>query len=120
MADIEDENLTELHETRTIWVTVKGDAMRFRVGASVGNSDGIFDAAYDFGEGSGEEAVMSGTPREVGDAVARYLGSLTAEDCREMRYGTARFFIQLVITPEVSADDESGNSRSGQAQKSDR
>jgi hypothetical protein len=83
--------------------------MRFRVEAAVGNSHGVFDAAYDFGEGSGEEAAMTGPARDVGDAVTRYLGSLTAEDCREMRYGTARFFIQLVITPDLSEDAESGN-----------
>ena len=74
--------------------------MRFRVDASVGNADGVFDAAYDFGEGSGEEATMTGTPREVGDAVARYLALLTPEDCQAMRYGTSRFFVQLIVTPE--------------------
>ena len=36
--------------------------MRFRVEASVGNADGVFDAAYDFGEGSGEEAAIDGNP----------------------------------------------------------
>jgi hypothetical protein len=35
--------------------------MLFRVEASVGNANGVFDAAYDFGEGSGEEAAMTGT-----------------------------------------------------------
>jgi hypothetical protein len=74
--------------------------MRFRIEASVGNEDGIFDAAYNFGEGSGEEAAMTGTAREVGDAVARYLASLTQEDCQAMRYGTSRFFVQLIVTPE--------------------
>lgn len=74
--------------------------MVFRVEASVGNADGVFDAAYDFGEGSGEQAAMKGTPREVGDAVGRFLASLTPEDCQAMRYGTPRFFVQLVITPE--------------------
>ena len=75
--------------------------MRFRVEAAVGNADGIFDAAYNFGEGSGEEAAMTGTAREVGDAVARYLESLTPEDCHSMRYGTSRFFVQLIVAPEV-------------------
>jgi hypothetical protein len=66
----------------------------------VGNADGVFDAAYDFGEGSGEEGTMTGTARAIGDAAARYLGSLTPEDCLAMRYGTSRFFVQLVVTPE--------------------
>ncbi len=74
--------------------------MRFRVEASVGNADGIFDAAYNFGEGSGEEAAMTGTPQEIGEAVARYLSSLSAEDCEAMRYGTSHFFVQLVVTPD--------------------
>ena len=59
--------------------------MRFRIKASVGNADGVFDAAYNFGEESGEEAAMTGTPRELGDALARYLASLSPDDCRAMR-----------------------------------
>src|SRR5262245_14297365 len=81
-------------------------AMRFRVEASVGNGDGVFDAAYDFGEGSGEEASFTGAPRQIGDALARYLESLTPESCREMQYGTQRFFVQLVITPEQDGGSE--------------
>lgn len=59
--------------------------MRFRVDASVGNADGIFDAAYNFGKVSGEEAAMAGTPSEIGDAVAPYLAPLAPEDCKTMR-----------------------------------
>jgi hypothetical protein len=77
--------------------------MRFRVEASVGNADGVFDAAYDFGEGFGGEAAMTGTPREVGDAVARFLALLTAKDCGEMRYGTKRFFVQFIVTPDETS-----------------
>jgi hypothetical protein len=73
--------------------------MRFQVEASVGNADGVFDAAYTFGEGSKEEAAITGTPREIGDAVAHYLASLTPEACESMQYGTAKFFVQLVISP---------------------
>ena len=40
--------------------------MRFRVQAAAGNSNGIFDAAYDFGSGVGDEAEMTGTPQEIG------------------------------------------------------
>ncbi len=43
---------------------------------------------------------MTGTPRELGDALARYLASLSPDDCRTMRYGTSSFFIQLVVTPD--------------------
>jgi hypothetical protein len=84
-------------------------AMRFRVEAAVGNGDGVFDAAYNFGEGSGEEAAMTGIPREIGDAVASYLMSLTQEDCLAMRYGTPRFFVQFVVTPDEPPKIESGS-----------
>jgi len=82
--------------------------MRFRVEASVGNADGVFDAAYDFGEGSGEEATITGTPREIGEAVARFLGSLSAENCEAMRYGTSRFFVQLIVTADGAVTSEPG------------
>lgn len=74
--------------------------MRFHVQAFAGNGNGIFDAAYDFGSGSGQEAEMCGTPEEIGQEVARFLSSLTPEDCQAMRYGTPDFYIQLTITPE--------------------
>jgi hypothetical protein len=45
--------------------------MRFHVQASAGNGNGIFDAAYDFGLGSGQEAEMCGTPEEIGQEVTR-------------------------------------------------
>lgn len=83
--------------------------MRFRAEASVGSGDGIFDAAYDFGDGSGKEASFTGTPREIGDAVARYLSSLTPEVCETMQYGTRHFFVQLVISPESSASAETAS-----------
>lgn len=76
--------------------------MQFRAEALVGNGDGIFDAAYDFGRESGEEAVLTGTPREIGDAVARYLAHLTPESCQAMRYGTPTFFVRLDVTPKAS------------------
>ena len=83
--------------------------MQFRIEGSVGNADGVFDAAYNFGEGSGEEGAMTGTPREIGDAVARYLGSLGPEECQAMRYGTSRFFIELVVTPVEPPTTGSGS-----------
>ena len=90
-----------------VWYTIgeadqqgEGGAMGFRVEASVGNAEGVFDAAYDFGEGSGEEAAMTGTAKEIGEAVSRYLSSLSAEDCEAMRYGTSHFFVQLIVAPD--------------------
>ena len=82
--------------------------MRFRVEASVGNANGVFDAAYDFGEGSGVEAAITGTPQQIGEAVARYLSSLSGEACEAMRYGTSHFFVQLVVTPEKAPTSQPG------------
>jgi hypothetical protein len=86
--------------------TREGKAMRFRAEASVGNGEGVFDAAYYFGDGSGEEAAFTGSPQEIGDAVARYLAALTPENCRAMKYGTEKFFVQLLISPEDSPKRE--------------
>jgi hypothetical protein len=77
--------------------------MRFTVQASMGNADGVFDAAYDFGSSSGQEAQMQGTPQEIGEEVARFLSILTPEACKEMCYGTPRFFVELIIEPEWEA-----------------
>jgi hypothetical protein len=74
--------------------------MRFQVQASVGNTDGVFDAAYEFGRCAGEEAQMTATPQEIGQEVARYLATLTPTDCEAMKYGTSRFFVELIIVPE--------------------
>lgn len=78
--------------------------MRFTVQASVGNADGVFDAAYDFGAEGGDEGQLTGTPEEIGFAMARYLSGLTPEACAAMRYGTDRFFVQLIITPEAQPE----------------
>jgi hypothetical protein len=79
-----------------------GKTMRFRVEASVGNADGVFDAAYDFGLGAGDtEASMCGTPEQIGAEVARYLSLLTPEDCQAMKYDTPCFFVKLVIIPDA-------------------
>ncbi len=76
--------------------------MRFLVRASVGNAEGVFDAAYEFGRTRGTEAEFLGTPEEIGGEVARFLSALTAEDCQAMQYGTDRFFVELIITPDES------------------
>lgn len=74
--------------------------MLFRVQASVGNKEGIFDAAYSFGWGVGEEGGMRGTPEEIGAEVARFLSELTPEDCKTMEYGTGRLYVELRIEPD--------------------
>jgi hypothetical protein len=106
---------SDVAEGTAVWYTieraeeqVKEGAMRFRVEASVGNADGVFDAAYDFGEGSGEEAAMTGTPEEIGKAVTRFLSSLSAEDCEAMRYGTSHFFVQLIMSPDEAVTSKPG------------
>ena len=77
--------------------------MRFRVEASVGNADGVFDAAYNFGLGAGEsEAQMCGTPQQIRAEVERFLSTLTPEDCQAMKYDTPCFFVKLIIVPEES------------------
>jgi hypothetical protein len=74
--------------------------MLFNVRASVGNRNGVFDAAYSFGNGVGSEGRMRGSPEEIGAEVARYLTNLTPEDCKAMQYGTGRFFVELRIEPQ--------------------
>ncbi len=77
--------------------------MRFSVRASVGNSDGVFDAAYDFGDSVGDQGGMVATPEEIGAEVTRYLKSLDKADMDAMRYGTAHFFVELIIEPAMQA-----------------
>jgi hypothetical protein len=79
--------------------------MRFLVEASVGNSDGAFDAAYEFGSSANEEAQITGTPEQIGREVTRYLSTLTPADCQTMRYGTSRFFLELIVTPDEGLSD---------------
>ncbi len=69
--------------------------MKFTARASVGNANGVFDAAYDFG--TEIEAELTGTPQEIGNEIARFLSNLTPEDCKEMQYDTPRFFVELII-----------------------
>ena len=52
--------------------------MRFRVKATLGNSHGIYEAAYDFGE----ESELRGEPQEIGLALANYLQALTPATSR--------------------------------------
>ncbi len=77
--------------------------LTFEADAAVGNADGVFDAAYDFGEGcknghheTGGGCVV-GTPEEIGAEVARLLASLKLADIGAMKYGTADFFVQFTV-----------------------
>jgi hypothetical protein len=73
--------------------------MRFRVDAAVGNSRGIFDAAYSFGNDRDDEGTMTGTPQEIGESIVRFLEGVTPEDCQIMKYGTEKVYFELLITP---------------------
>ncbi len=50
----------------------------------------------------GMEAQVIDTPQEIGEAVARFLSTLTPQDCKAMSYGTQRFFVELIIEPAGS------------------
>src|SRR4051812_27595083 len=67
--------------------------LRFVADAAVGNADGVYDGAYDFGV----EGEVIGTAQEIGEAVARYLASLSGDDVERMKLGTSRFYLQVVI-----------------------
>ena len=77
--------------------------MNFRVSAVVGNSDGDFDACYDFGD----DSELTGTPEEIGAEVTRILSTLTKNDCEEMKYGTDSFYVKFIATPKNGALQES-------------
>ena len=62
-------------------------SMQFPAEAPVGNAEGVFDAAYDFGEGT-VDVKMRGKPEQIGAAVTRYLARLSPEDVG--RCGTER------------------------------
>jgi hypothetical protein len=65
--------------------------------ASAGNAEGVFDAAYAFGNPQGDEGHMLGTAQEIGGELARVLKGLTHDDVETMKYGTNRFYLQLTV-----------------------
>jgi hypothetical protein len=71
----------------------------WEVDASVGNGHGVFDAAYSYGNTHGDEAHLVGTGEEVAAELAVLLRGLGRDDVETMKYGTRRFFVELVITP---------------------
>jgi hypothetical protein len=79
-------------------------ARKWQADASVGNLDGIFDAAYSFGDSSR----VVGTPAEIAEAVQKYLESLSDENIEAMKYGTSRFFVQFEVMalPESPRESE--------------
>jgi hypothetical protein len=72
------------------------EQLRFEASAEVGNANGVFDGAYEFGV----EGEVVGSADDIGRAVARYLKTLTAADVEAMKYDTQRFFVRLVIEPK--------------------
>jgi hypothetical protein len=68
---------------------------RWEAEAAVGNSQGVFDACYEFGSSYGDGGHLIGTAQEVGVELARVLQVLTRGDVEVMKYGTDRFFVEL-------------------------
>jgi hypothetical protein len=75
--------------------TPDGYALVFEADASQCDANGVYDAAYDFGE----EGTFRGAAEEVGRAVATYLSSLDREAVERLKQGTNRYYLQLVIEP---------------------
>jgi hypothetical protein len=72
--------------------------------ASSGNGEGIFDAAYDYGNTQGREAEAIGTAEQVAAELAVLLRTLTRGVVEEMKYGTDRYFVELLITPHLGGE----------------
>jgi hypothetical protein len=70
---------------------------RWEVSAAVGNAGGVFDAAYGFGASQRDEAHLIRSAAAVGAELTCVLESLTRGDGEVMKYGTPRFFLQLVM-----------------------
>ncbi len=66
--------------------------------ACAGNTSGIFDACYSYGNSKGDEGYLVGTAAEVGAELTRVLQELTQDDVKTMKYGTDRFFLQVYVT----------------------
>jgi hypothetical protein len=82
--------------------------MRWRADATSCNDNGPFDAAYEFGLGVDPEgfgAGMTGTPEEIGKELARFLSVLTRQDVETMKYGTGRYYVELILGP-VDEEEE--------------
>jgi hypothetical protein len=65
--------------------------------ASAGNANGVFDAAYAFGNSKGDEGHLLGSAEELGAELGRVLAGLTCGDVERMRYGTDRFFVEVTV-----------------------
>jgi hypothetical protein len=79
----------------------RGVVLVWEAHAEVGNANGVFDAAYDFGEGveglGNGSSELVGTAEDVGRELARLLASLTKNDVTAMEYGTGDFFLQVTV-----------------------
>jgi hypothetical protein len=69
---------------------------RWRAEASSGSGAGIFDAAYDCGNGQDREAEVVGTAEQVAAELAVLLRALTRADVEAMQGGTARYFVHAL------------------------
>lgn len=69
------------------------------VQAAVGNTEGVFDADYDFGDGVGGEGGMVGTAEEIAQELVRHLKGMDIRDFETMKYGTDDVYIQLILRP---------------------
>jgi hypothetical protein len=65
--------------------------------ASAGNANGVFDAAYSFGNNKGDEGHLLGSAEELGTELARVLAGLTCGDVERMKYKTNKFFLEVVV-----------------------
>jgi hypothetical protein len=76
---------------------------RWEASASSANADGVFDGCYSYGDSQGDEAHLCGTAHELGQELARVLKLLRRDDVETMKYGTDRFYLDLVIQLPDSA-----------------
>jgi hypothetical protein len=74
------------------------DAVRWwEATARVGNSRGVFDAAYAYGHSHGDAGHLLGTAQALGAELTVVLKRLTYGDVEDMKYHTDRFYLELVI-----------------------
>jgi hypothetical protein len=72
-------------------------ARQWQCDASVGNLNGVYDAAYNFSNNPEIEARVRGTASEIAEAIRIYLESFTDEETEAGKYGTSRFFVQFEV-----------------------
>lgn len=83
--------------TRRIDYPAEDRVPQWQATASDGNADGVFDACYSYGNSKGDEGHLLGTTQDLGAELSRVLTELTRDDVETMKYGTDRFFIELMV-----------------------